>query len=1397
LNKFYNILFLITLSSIFCIKITAQNQLHFKQLPQELGWSNYSIKDIIQDEKGFLWIASWHGLAKYDGYTIKKYFQSPKQKKGSSSNKIICLFKDSNNSIWVGTSYAGLYKYVPETDSFIQYANDATNSNSLSNNNVWSIAEDPNGHLWIGTQNGLNYFDPEKETFQQFYHQPDQAGSLSNNFIYSLAVTETGDLWVGTEIGLNRLVKNKEGLPKSFINYYFSKIDYLQHNFIYTITPCTVQPNVLWIGTSIGLKKVVYDEQDLKNISHKDYYASETLSDKNISHPIIKDLLQDGNKLWIATNKGLNLMDITSGTFEHFFYEKNNPSSLNNDVINSLHKDCFGILWVGADKGLNQVDLNANSFNNLKLTNQNNVDNSIITDIIATGQPNEIWVSSNGGGLNYISINNLSLAPRIQHYELETQQNSRHANFVSSMLIDKSGSIWASTHGAGLLNIIPPDPLLNTNKLKVQQQFTKENQSLKDDYLMALLESEEGDIWIGYWSDGLSRFDKKNNHFHHYQMTSNGEVDLSLFPNVELIETIENGKSYLWVGTRGNGLFKLFFDDKEQTLQLIESYQAGQNDEISSNFITSIYQENDEVLWIGTESGLNHLNIHSKELKVFLDEDGLNDMIIHGILEDEQGNIWTSTTNGLTSISKNHFEINNYNINDGLVDDYFYQCGLKTSNGQLIFGGVDGLTIFTPQIIYQDGIPPKVMISEFHLANKPVAIGRLPDGRTILEKSISETTALSLNYQDDVISFEFVGLQFDKPKKNEYAYQLEGFDADWIYKDAGHRIAHYTSLPYDEYVFKVKAANSDGVWSEPTTLQLTINPPWWHTTWAYGIYSLLFLGLLYGVKRITSMRAEYQHSLQLEKLERQQLEAINRTKLQFFTNISHELRTPLTLIISPLEQLLRAQKGDKKEQRIFNRMYHNATRLLTMISQLLDIRKSEAGLMKLKVAEGNIVKFINENLLAFKGLADQQEIALKLETKFENIPLWFDRDQLEKVFFNLLSNAIKFTPKGGEIKIAIEENKTTGNLQIFIQDNGSGIPEEHLGYIFDRFYQVDNAYGNQQMQGSGIGLALTKNIIDLHQGTISVTSQEMQGTTFTIQLPLGATHFKAEEKIANFKNSEHLDNYLQENISEDNILVKPLAVPKAISNKEKPMVLLVEDNVDIRAYLKENLQSHYQIKEAVNGVKGLSLALEELPDLVIADISMPEMDGIELCKQLKTNILTSHIPVILLTARTSLLFKLDGLETGADDYITKPFNMRLLLARVQNLIQSRQQLQLKFAKNFDLSPVGVVMNSLDETLLAQLKNILEEQLGNGEFSVEELAHKLHMSRMQLYRKTKSLTAKTPSEIIREFRLQRAGDLLKTKRYNIADVTYQVGYNDLKTFRRQFKKFYGVTPSEYV
>jgi len=1377
------------------------NAYRFEELPSNIGYYNTGVNHIHEDHRGFLWMATWSGIARYDGYSVKMYRQQSGANNGLNSNKINEIFEDSKGNLWVGTNYSGFYRYDRDQDYFLEHSRDPNDMNSLSNNNVWAIFEDQEGTFWIGTERGLNRFDPESKHYIHYFNDPSDSRSLSYDYIYALNQSPGGSLWVGTEVGLNRMVRFDS--EEYFVRYDLapegiSRELYLLHNFVYKIIPSKYDPEVLWICTSIGLKKLRFSEADtdFREIEHFAYDENDKTS---LSHPFVPDILEeDSSQVWVATYKGLNLLDLKTGKNRHFISKKDDQHSLSNNVIMCLAKDRTGNLWIGMDKGVNKLNLKSNVFQSIQLGAHEYTSSNVICVEPSSGASG-IWAGTRGGGIHYLlAKKDGKLSGESWQYQLNTPQYSDLAGFIFDILVDSDGWMWIATGGAGVIKIKEKDIPKGNSSLSNFYQYTKSDE-ISGDHVISLFESTHGDIWLGYWDEGLGRYDPDKKTFDQYLLTKDLKVNLQEFPPVHFEETIENGQDYLWLGTRGGGVYKLEFDREGNELVLVEWFKAeeGKVGGLSNNFINAFLIDTKDRFWMGTDSGLNLLDLQTDSIKSFSERDGLANGNIQSILEDDKGNIWVSSQQGISSLSfsEEGLRLKNYDVYDGLQDNFFNdEAGFCNGAGQLIFGGVNGLSLFDPNAIFPDTIPPKVAITDFRLSNHSVPIGALANGRTILSKSITETKELKLNHSDNVVSFEFTGLHFGEPKKLTYAYQLVGFDADWVITDASQRIAHYTNLPHEEFVFRVKASNGDGIWSEAAKLKLIISPPFWQSIWAFAIYALAAGLLIYSGIRVIRLRAEFKHSLELEQLEREKLKEVNKLKLQFFTNISHEMRTPLTLIISPLEQFLQNPK-DRKMHQLFTRMHYNAHRLLLMINQLLDIRKNEAELMKLQVTEGDLVDFAKEITASFKNLARQRDIELVFSADSEKIIAWFDPGQLEKVLFNLLSNAFKFSKDGQKVEVGIRQTEL---IEIWVSDTGIGIPASQLDNIFELFFQVEKSEEWGRKGGTGIGLSLAKIIVDKHHGNIEVESEERKGTTFRILLKPGKEHFSLKEILSQKKTRRDFQGFTLPDPPEELQEAIPVLTGKPWNgNDGKPRILLVEDNPDVLAYLRDNLEDEFHVMETLDGQAGLEKALESPPDLIIADVAMPRMDGIEMCEKIKSNIETSHVPVILLTARTSLVFKVDGLETGADDYITKPFNMRLLKARIKNLINSRRILREHFSKSFDLSPSAVVLNSLDEQLLSQIKVVVEKHIDDSQFSVDQLASALLMSRMQLYRKLKSLTGKSPNQIIRSFRLKRAAQLLQSGQFNVSDVTYMVGYNDLKSFREQFKKEFGVNPSGYL
>ena len=815
-----------------------------------------------------------------------------------------------------------------------------------------------------------------------------------------------------------------------------------------------------------------------------------------------------------------------------------------------------------------------------------------------------------------------------------------------------------------------------------------------------------------------------------------------------------------------------------------------------SHSITSIVQDKEKNYWLTTQGeGLFFLKSDWSFFEKFQQEDGLPSNHLLGGLLDAADNLWISSNNGLSKFNPKTRQFENFDVLDGLQSNEF-NAGAQaiSSEGLFLFGGVNGFTIFNPAEISKNDYQPSVVITNFRINNENVTI---PDfGEHPIPKE------LILEFNQSPFSFDFIALNYAQPQKSTYFYKLDGYNQDWV-NNGNNRQTTFTFIDPGKYTFRVKAANKDGVWSKQEgVVKLRILPPPWKTWWAYLLYAaaILILGLV--IRNQALLRIRDKRALKKEKLEREKIEELNEMKLQFFTNISHELRTPLTLILGPLERMLSKEKvydsGQKQDLLLIKR---NAKRMLRHVNNILDFRKHEVGKLKLKTAKGNIVRFLKETTLPFQEMALRRKINYQFMAESDKIEAYYDRDKMEIILFNLLSNAFKFTPDGGNIQVRISKSVSSsdGNpeVKIIVADNGKGMSEEKAARIFDLFYQIENEDYTLN-SGSGLGLSLTKSLVELHRGSIQVISSEGKGSSFIVCLPMGKKHLKKNEIIKGFKSSEDASLYLTPESRHKRVLETiPEEGDKKGKKQKRPFLLIVEDNDEVRQFIISCFKEEYNIYEAKNGKEGLELAIEKQPDLILSDVMMPEMDGVTLCGKLKKDFRTSHIPIILLTARTSVIFKKSGLETGADDYITKPFTPDLLKVRVKNLMESNKRLHQYFLRTHRINPEEIRLSSRDETFIADAIQLVEQNLSDSEFNVDSFAKALGMSRTSVFTKLKSLTGLSISEFRRSIRIKRAAQLLLQNKYTISEITYMVGFNDLKYFRDCFKKQFQCTPSQYI
>jgi len=1413
----------------------AQTQdIKFEHISVEQGLSHGRVHSILQDHRGFMWFGTDDGLNKYDGYKFTIYRHDPDDSLSLKSNWIKSLYEDKSGVLWIATMGSGLFKFDHEKEEFIHYNPSGLTCITIEqiaefrygeNDVLWvggynglfkidlatqkcthyphtdqetpykwvmSMVVDSSGKVWIGSRDGgLHKFNPETEQYIHYRHDPQNPSSLSNNIIHSLYMDKSGTLWIGTNGGgLNMFDRDR----KQFIRYKHDPGNpkSMSSNHLWPIFED--RSGILWVGTvDVGLNRFNRKTEQFTRYQH-DPGKLNSLSDNTVTS-IYED---KSDVLWIGTYGGLNKFDPAKTPFSEYTKRPGNSNSLCDNNISSVCESNYGgkrVLWIGTKCGLNKLERRTGKFT----TYQHDPNNS----------------------------------------------KSLPSNLILSLFEDRSGILWIGTYADGLIKFD-----------REKEQFTQylhdsdDPGSINCNKIRCIFEDKYGVLWIGTSTGGLNKLNRETGQF----------TQLGFKKSTR--QVYEDKSGVLWVAS-WPGFGKL---DREsgELITYWRNREASNYPEL--NRTNSIHESSygaDDVLWIGTYSGLNKFDRKSEKFINYTVKDGLPNNVINGILEDNHCNLWLSTNNGLSRFNPKTEIFRNYDINDGLLSNQFYPGAyFKNKDGEMFFGSAKGLIAFYPDRLRDNSHIPEVVITDFQIFNEPVTVKKEDgvDNNDIysLPKHISILTEIELSYKENVFSFEFAALDYHSPQKNRYAYMMEGVDPDWVFTDASRRFISYTQLDPGEYFFKVKGSNNDGLWNEESTsIKIIITPPWWKTTGAYASYVLLFALTLYALRTYDLKRQRLKHDLELEHLHAEKLEEVDLLKSRFFANISHEFRTPLTLIKGPVNQMLGGKFiGNVKEQ--YRMILRNSDRLLRLINQLLDLSKLESGRMNLQVVKTDLIIFIKGLVLSFSSLAECKKITLNFKAPDKSLYGYIDLDKIEKIITNLLSNAFKFTPEGGKIVVRLgrgeafpgkflnnpepfDQNASPQQfpvpnfdfVEIQITNTGPGIPQEQLDNIFDRFYQADTTY-KKDGEGTGIGLALTKELVELHRGTIDVECRGMAchahidmhtdaNTIFTIHLPISREHFKPEEIVEEMETEnrrpETGKQMLQDNISyidtryqipdtdekfESSCRPSASGLQSPDSAKSSPasgllfpLLLIVEDNPDVTSYIRSFLDQNYRIITAINGKEGWQKAVAKYPDLIISDVMMPEMDGFELCKKIKTDQRTSHIPVILLTAKADLNSKIEGLEFGADDYISKPFEADELKVRSKNLIEQRNRLREKFTRMIEIKPGEVTASSMDEQFLERLITVSEKHLSESGYSTENLAREVGVSRSQLNRKLRALTDLSTHGFILNMRLKRAAQLLKMKAGSVSEVAYTVGFNSPANFSKAFKNQYGKSPRDFI
>lgn len=1344
--------------------------LNFKHISYKEGLVQSPISNFIQDNKGFIWFGNLKGLTRYDGYEFRTFTYHESRKTSISNNRVNIIYQDSNNNIWIGTANGlNLYNRDLETFTRIDIREIKGGRNFIS-----SITEDKLGNLWVGTFAGLKKLNRRNYKLEDVFTQQ-QSESLSSKAVFSLFTDRQNHIWAGTKSGLQFFDPQSTRilpLPASFDPVKFLKVLVTRQD----------NSGVLWFGTEIsGAFK--YD-QKLNTVIR--YMAKED-SPSSLASNWVKDiLLYDTQTVWFATRNGISVLHTATNQFVNYKHDALNANSLNDNAVWSFMKDKAACVWVGTFAGgINFYYKGNANFQNIGERIGNTLGlNHVLVNAVSEDKDGSWWVGTFGGGLNHIDrLKNLS-----QYYSIRSVNQGRSGNGIKSLADDGKGRLWiGSLEGLSLFN--KADQSLKTF------EFTVKDGKLSENLINAICIDGTG-AWVGTNGGGLRYLTRDGTSLKWLRKQTDDQSKLSSLTLSDNFVTalIKDENENIWIGTQ-NGLN--YFDKKANAITKVFQKIRNNKNQIDNSNITTIYIDSQKRLWIGTEGGgLNYYDKSTGRFYVISTSLGLGDNVIRTIVEDNGHHLWLSTDLGIFRLNFKHFnlpfrstdlEITPYSANDGLISNQFLNnAGIKLHSGEILFGGINGLSVFYPDKIIKNTLPPRVMLTQLLVNNKPIKIG---GEESPLKKSISETNEITVPHDENNLSFTYSALNFINPDNNQYAYKLEGMPNNMAWQQAGkQRVVNFANLSPGSYAFKIKASNNDNVWSkEIRALNITVLPPWWLTWWAYLAYTAVIASATIVVIKFLRNRARLKRDLYLEHVQSQRQQELYQMKLNFFTNISHEIRTPLTLILGPLNKIIRSNEAVSMSTQL-SLIKVNTDRLMNLVTELLDFRKAEEGHMKIYCTYLDIIPFCKEIYRSFIPLATDKQIEYKLIVPETPLFLYFDRNQLEKVIYNLLSNAFKFTPDKGTICLNLED-KPDGKIAIKVTDNGKGIPADMQPRLFESFFQVDER--GRHNTGSGIGLALSKSIVELHKGLISVYSNAGI-TTFTITLQKGKAHlpdaFIIENELWTPANHE-IDQIIETGTND--LIIKKQA-------HKKYTVLIAEDNDDVRRFVNDILSENYKTVQFANAEDALLHMEHDIPDLIVSDIMMDDMDGLVFCKQVKLNQNTSHIPFILLTAKASVDNQIDGLTTGADAYISKPFSPQILELNVKNLLNTQEVLRVKFSRQFVLQPGPAETVSPEEKFLSKLMKTIENNLERTDFDVNNLANEIGMSRSILYKKVQSLTGYPVADLVKQIRLKKAAELFKqSSSYSVAEVAYMVGFNDRKHFSKEFKKQFDISPSDYI
>lgn len=1344
-------------------RLAAQSNSTFINVPVDLV--NNEVTSVIQDKNGFLWFGTRGGLQWYDGYDMKLLKNDVVKGANLLSQSIEVLLPGKQNDIWIGTKSGGLSNYDFKTGRLVNYKNDRSSAGTFNADYILSLYEEGKDRLFVGTWKGFQYLNKQTNQF-----------TIINNDWRTFDIQPDGQngFWIGTDDGLKHL-------NSQLVND--RSYDFGKPNINIASITVDTKRNCLWLGTwQQGLIRF-----DLNNQRYKQYLHKKENTYSISSNNTYRVYLDSKDNLWVGTwGAGLNQFNPTTEQFERV--QLNVPGLLTSDnqIILTISEDASGLLWVGTDgSGIFKKDLNQKRFYNIGYILGNSGFFQRSTHVLSVYKDSyqKLWLGIRGDGIKYQHQSKRFSTLNLPKPEKDVSPGSP---YESRAFLEDGAYLWFATN-KGLLRAKNGSD--HVTDIQLYQPDDGEG-AISGRKINVLTKDADGRIWIGMQEHGISKVIAYNRQgrpvFKNYLPAYGVEGALQ---NERVSAILVDSKKRIWVGTY-KGLH--LYQPQTDNFRFFPQTDDGKSS-LSNNTVLCLAEDNQGNIWAGTQYGLNKITVgagNTLSVRSFTKKNGLPSDYIHGVFADKRGNIWMSTNKGICRLNAKNFSLVVFDKRDGVQSVSFSENAVfKADNGYVYFGGAEGATYFNPDSIDINLFQPPLFFTSIKVNNVQYQADEKQVDSAVIEKPIYETKEITLDHTQNIFSVSFAALDYHAPDKNEYMYQLVGFNDDWV-PAGNNRSLTFTNLNPGTYHLRLKATNSDKIWgTQVHELTIHILSPPWKSWWAYTIYVALFIFLLWLTRYLGLRQEALKNQLVLSTMERDREHQLAEFKERLFTNISHEFRTPLTLILGPLDDLLQRIQLDAPVEKSLRLIQKQSRRMLRMVNQLLDFQKAQSGSLKLSPQPGELVSFCYNIFLLFSDEAKRRSIDYRFEHEDKYLSFMFDHNKLEIIIFNILSNAFKFTHNHQSIVLSIRKGEH-GICVIQVKDTGKGIPLADQDKIFDRFYRGKEEDATT-ISGTGIGLSFVKELVELHQGSIRVESDGYSGSIFTIVLP--GKSAQAKELVLGTELLLPTLPIVELSLNANDM---PFENESQQQENELPIILVIEDEPDMLDYIVEILSASFQVVTATNGREGLEKALEYIPDLIVSDVMMPEINGIELCKKLKSDKGTSHIPIILLTALNDLHHHVQGIQEGADVYMPKPFHSQLLLVHIHNLINSRNTLKELYAKKIFLGSSNFEIKSFEEEFLYKLVKLVEENISNSNFSNDELAALMYMSRSTFYRKLKAVTGMSGNEFIRTTRLNYAAKLLESGNYSVTDAAFEAGFNDIKYFRKRFQDQFGVSPSEY-